>query len=86
MSIHVVTISSAPVKPFSLPLGTFLVRAGDGGNMDCNQTLDSAGVLMEKGDTMEGKCLIIVGGPPPSWFAGLGITSTTMQPFGRRQS
>ncbi len=36
MSIHVVTISSAPVKPFSLPLGTFLVRAGDEtGNMDC---------------------------------------------------
>jgi hypothetical protein len=179
MNIHVVMISSGRAKPFSLPLGTVLLRVGDGsghvdwsalygsfcdlvgdegregvafqtyssgtvlmyGNAKCplltrisqlgsalvswcermgvraaraavlcftpfipilpeapfwnlemaacglvNQTLDSAGVLMEKGDTMEGKCLIIVGGPPPSWFAGLGITSTTMQTFGRRQS
>jgi hypothetical protein len=50
-----------------------------------NQTLDDAGLLMEKGDTLEGKCLVIVGGPPPLWFTGAGITSTTMQTFGRTQ-
>ncbi len=175
MSAHVVMISSGPVKPFSLPLGTFLIRVGDGaGNMDCrtlygsfcdlvgdesrlgvafqtysagkvllygnakcplllrlshlggalipwcermgisaaraavlcftpfipispeapfqdlelascqsvNQTLDVAGLLMEKEDTIEGKCVVIAGGPPPSWFAGMGISSTTIQTFG----
>ena len=179
MSPHVVMISSGPVKPFSLPLGTFLIRVGDGsgnmnirtlydsfcdlvgddnrqgiafqkysgekvllyGNAKCplllrlsqfgsalipwcermgiraaraavlcftpfipispeapfqdfelascqsvNQTLDVAGLLMEKGDSLEGKCMVIAGGPPPSWFAGTGITSTSMQPFGKRQS
>lgn len=50
-----------------------------------NQTLDDAGLLMEQGDVLKGKCLVIAGGPPPLWFTGAGIRSTTLQTFGRTQ-
>jgi hypothetical protein len=53
-----------------------------------NRTLDSAGFLMRQGDAVGSRNVqfaMIFGGPPPPWFMGMGINSTTRENIGRSQ-